>query len=600
MCHRHDKRLQSRGFRSLLIWWRWLEAGAQRRRGNRVQAEAVGQSGRSAMRLSVGQVRLWSGLILFAFATTHFVNHAMGLVSLEAMQAGQDLRTAVTRSAPGRAILVTALLVHFALGVMTLLKARTWRLGLRNGIQLMFGLLIPIFLIRHVVGTAGVHGMFATEVDYRYALWAMWPNEALGQAALMLLVWVHAAIGLHHWLSLKRWYQRTVWLWYGLAVLVPALSYAGFVAAGRARALEGGYASPFSSAQYATIQTAFSQSSTAYYAILLAAVAVWGLLVLRDRLSARIAVSYADGPTISAQRGLSLLEISRANRVPHASVCGGRARCSTCRVRVLQGAEQLPLASEAEAQVLRRVGSPANVRLACQLRPVADLTISTLLPASLDARQTAQIDKYLWGVEQEVTIMFCDLRGFTRMSEGRLSFDVVFILNQFLGRMAEAIEDTGGFVDKFMGDGIMAIFGMDAPVKEGAGRAIAAARAMGGVLDSLNQSLREELPAPLSMGIGIHTGPVILGRIGAAHRTEAVARLTALGETVNVASRLESKTKDLGMQVAVSARAMTVSGLEPGDRVIAQSVEIRGLSVPIAIHAAARATDLPGGSRPLG
>jgi adenylate cyclase len=589
--------LQSQGFRSLLIWWRWPEGRAQHRQGAiRVQAEAVGQTGRQPLRISVARVRLWTGLILFAFAATHFINHAMGLVSVEVMQAGQDLRTTITRSGPGRAILIAAVLVHFALGVMTLLRARTWRLGLRNSIQLLFGLMIPIFLIRHVVGTAGVHGMFATEVDYRYALWAMWPNEALNQAVLMLLVWVHGSIGLHHWLSLKPWYHRTVWLWYGLAVLIPALSYAGFVAAGRASALKGGYSSPFSAEQYATVQATFTTSSNAYFAILVAAVGIWGLLMLRDRLGARIAVSYINGPTVAAQRGLSLLDISRTNRVPHASVCGGRARCSTCRVRVLQGMESLPVASEAEAQVLRRVGSPVNVRLACQLRPVADLTVSTLLPAGLDARQNARIDKYLWGVEQEVTILFCDLRGFTKMSEGRLSFDVVFILNQFLGRMAEAIEDTGGFVDKFMGDGIMAIFGMDAPVADGAGRAIAAARAMGGVLDSLNQSLREELPAPLSMGIGIHTGPVILGRIGAAHRTEAVARLTALGETVNVASRLESKTKDLGMQVAVSARAMTAAGLEPGEKVVAQSVEIRGLSVPIAIHVAKRATDLPGGS----
>jgi adenylate cyclase len=560
-----------------------------------VSAEAAGTTVRRRWwRIRVAQVRLWSGLILFAFAATHFINHAMGLVSVDLMQAGQDLRTAITRSAPGRVILIAALLVHFALGVMTLLKARTWRLGLRSGIQLLFGLLIPIFLIRHVMGTSGVHSMFGTEVDYRYALWAMWPNEAAGQAILMLLVWVHACIGLHHWLSMKPWYHRMVWLWYALAVLVPALSYAGFVAAGRAMVLKGGYQSPFTAEQYATIQAAFSTSANAYYAILVAAVGVWALLLLRDRLSIRIAVSYINGPTVSAQRGLSLLEISRLNRVPHASVCGGRARCSTCRVRVLQGAEQLPPPGEAEVQVLRRVGSPPNVRLACQLRPMADLTISTLLPAGLDARQTAQIDKYLWGVEQEVTILFCDLRGFTKMSEGRLSFDVVFILNQFLGRMAEAIEDTGGFVDKFMGDGIMAIFGMDAPVEDGARRAIAAARAMGGVLDGLNQSLRDELPAPLSMGIGLHTGAVILGRIGAVQRADAAAPLTALGETVNIASRLESKTKDLGVQAAVSAVTMAASGLVPGEKVMAQAVEIRGMSVPIDVFAAARATDLPG------
>jgi adenylate cyclase len=196
-------------------------------------------------------------------------------------------------------------------------------------------------------------------------------------------------------------------------------------------------------------------------------------------------------------------------------------------------------------------------------------------------------------VEREVTILFCDLSGFTKMSEAWLSFDVVFILNQFLGRMAEAIEDSGGFVDKFMGDGIMAIFGMDSTADEGARRAIAAARAMGGVLDGLNQSLRDELRLPLAMGIGIHSGQAILGRIGAAHRTETVARLTALGETVNIASRLEGMTKELGVQVAVSAYTLDLSGLTPTEKTVPHRVEIRGLSDPMDIMTAAHATRLP-------
>jgi adenylate cyclase len=578
--------LQSRGFCSQLTLWCW-------RKDEPVTAIPDGKT-TDRWPISAAQLRLWSGLILFTFATLHFINHAFGLVSVEWMETGQAVRTMLTRNPVGTAILLGGALVHFSLGVAKFLTARTWRQGFRSSVQLLFGLLIPILLIRHVLGTRGVHLFFGIEVDYEYALWAMWPNEAVGQAILMVLVWVHGCIGLHQWLVMKAWYRDTLWLWYGLAVLIPALSYAGFVAASRAQALAGTYRNPFTSDQYATIQYAFGVSKNAYYGILIVAVGLWALMLLRDRLRPKMAVSYANGPTISAQRGMSLLEVSRQNRVPHAAVCGGRARCSTCRVRVLKGLEAQPPASDAEAQVLRRIGSPVNVRLACQLRPVADLTISTLLPANIDGRQSAQMDKYQWGVEQEVTILFCDLRGFTKMSEGRLSFDVVFILNQFLGRMAEAIEDTGGFVDKFMGDGIMAIFGMDAPVDVGAQRAIAAARAMGGVLDSLNQSLREELPAPLSMGIGLHTGPVILGRIGAVQRSGAAAPLTALGETVNIASRLEGKTKDLGVQAAVSVVTMAAAGLEPGEKVIRQPVEIRGLSQPIEVFAAARATDLPG------
>ncbi len=558
-----------------------------------MQATAEDQQKSQARSLMAAKLRLWSGLVLFAFATGHFINHGFGLVSLDLMQAGQDLRTTFTRSLPGSAILILAALVHFVLGVAKFLKARTWRLGWQSIVQLLFGLLIPILLVRHVLGTRGVHSAFGVDDTYAYALWAMWPNEAVNQAVLMVLVWVHGCIGLHHWLSMKLWYRKTLWLWYAFAVLVPTLSYAGFVSAGRAAKLLGTYKSPLTADQYGAVIDALRLSANSYYAILIAAIAIWSGLLIRDRMSPKIAVSYANGPTFMAPAGLSLLQISRLNRVPHASVCDGRARCSTCRVRVLKGAEHLPAASDQELQVLKRIGSPTNVRLACQLRPTDDLTVSTLLPANLETRQISQVDKYLWGVEQEVTILFCDMRGFTKMSEGRLSFDVVFILNQFLGSMAEAIEDAGGYVDKFMGDGIMAIFGMDAPAADGARRAIAAARVMGGVLDSLNVSLRDELRGPLSMGIGLHTGNVILGRIGAAQRAESGARLTALGDTVNIASRLESKTKELGVQAAVSVYTMGLSGLLPDDKVVRQSVDIRGLSQAIEIYAGNRAIDLP-------
>ena len=544
-------------------------------------------------RPSVAQLRLWSGLVLFAFATTHLLNHALGLISLEAMQAGQDLRLFITRSLIGTSVLCLAALVHVGLGIAHFVRLQTWRIGTRGVVQLLFGLMIPILLIRHVLGTRGAHEWFGVTDSYTYALWAMWPGEGVRLALLIALVWIHGCIGLHMWLSPKPWYRRNLWAMNALAVLIPSLAYAGYVSAGRILQLRGGVSSPFNAAQYAEMQQNFLLGSYSYFAILAAAVGGWTLLQMGNKMGARVRVRYTFGPAISAARGLSVLEISQMNRIPHAAVCGGRARCSTCRVRVLEGLDQLPPASVTEQQVLRRVGAPANVRLACQLRPTADLTISTLLPANLETGQSGDFDKYHWGVESEVTLLFCDLRGFTKMSEGRLSFDVVFLLNQFLGRMAETIEDSGGFVDKFMGDGIMAIFGMETTPAEGARRAIAAARAMGGVLDSLNQSLHEELRVPLSMGIGIHSGPAILGRIGAAHRTETVARLTALGETVNIASRLEQKTKDLSVQVAVSAYALALSGLEATEKTLPQTVDIRGLSQPLDILVAQRATSLP-------
>jgi len=539
------------------------------------------------------RLRIGSGLVLFTFAITHFINHAFGLVSIEAMQIGQEIRQVVTRSIPGTALLIAAATVHFVLGVARFLSARTWRLGLSGITQIAFGLLIPIFLIRHIVGTRVVNAMTGVEDDYYYALWAMWPGEAWGQAALMSMVWIHGCIGLHHWLRLKPWYRDFHWLWYGLAVAIPFLSYAGYVAAGRLARIEVGYQNPFTNEQFGALLQVFRTAGMTYYALLFAAVGAWLAMLLVDRRRQKVMVSYDNGPTVSAARGTSVLEISQANRIAHASVCGGKARCSTCRVRVTEGLDQMDPATETEQKVLNRVGAPANVRLACQLRPLTDITVSTLLPANAAPVDLNSADKYLWGVEQDVTLLFCDLRGFTQMSEGRLSFDVVFLLNQFLSRMAEAIEDSGGYVDKFMGDGIMAIFGMDGTAKSGAEQAIEAARAMGGVLDALNMGLREELQTPLNIGIGLHSGGAILGRIGASNTTEAAARITALGETVNLASRLESKTKDMQVQVIVSRDVITTAGVEPGDKLVAHTVEVRGLKQPIEIYAAKRAVDLP-------
>ncbi len=541
----------------------------------------------------VPQMRIASGLILFTFAITHFINHGLGLVSLGTMDAGQQARTWITESGLGSTVLILAAVVHFVLGIAKFMTKRTWRLGTRNVVQLIFGLLIPILLIRHVVGTRGVEQMYGVDASYTYALWAMWPAEAVWQSMLMTLVWVHSCIGIHHWLIVRSWYQRHLWLWYGLAVIIPALAYAGYVSAGRIVALESAYQNPFSTEQYYAILSVIDRSNTVYYVILGLAVAAWLVLLVTDRFARKITVSYANGPTVSAHRGLSLLEVSRINRIPHASVCGGRARCSTCRVRVVEGLEDLPPASETEVKVLKRVAAPANVRLACQLRPTANLTISTLMPGNIDAARDALVDRYHWGVEQEATILFCDLRGFTKMSEGKLSYDVVFLLNQFLGRMAESIQDCGGYVDKFMGDGIMAIFGMDTSAQDSALSAIEAARAMGGVLDGLNQSLREELPAPLQIGIGLNTGPVVLGRIGAGHRTDAAARITALGETVNTASRLEGLTKGLEVQVIVADTTLEASGLSPTGKMESREVDVRGLSHPVAVYSVKRATDLP-------
>jgi adenylate cyclase len=285
---------------------------------------------------------------------------------------------------------------------------------------------------------------------------------------------------------------------------------------------------------------------------------------------------------------MSVLEASRSAGIPHASVCGGRGRCSTCRIRLGDGAERQPPPSADEARVLKRIGANASVRLACQLRPSHDLTVVPLLPASAgpgDVRVRVDPGQ---GVEREIAVLFADIRAFTRMAEGRLPYDVVFVLNQYFKAMGQAIEDQGGRVDKFIGDGIMALYGIDQEPEVACRQALAGAHAMALALEQLNDHLAHDLTEPLRVGIGLHVGPVILGQMGHGRATS----LTAIGDTVNVASRLETLTKEFGVQLVVSARLAERAGVDLQAFEL-HEIEIRGRRRPLGVRVVPDASELP-------
>jgi adenylate cyclase len=174
------------------------------------------------------------------------------------------------------------------------------------------------------------------------------------------------------------------------------------------------------------------------------------------------------------------------------------------------------------------------------------------------------------------------------MAEGRLPYDVVFILNQYFKAMSQVIEGRGGRVDKFIGDGIMALFGVEAERGHACRCALAAARGMSEVLGRLNEQLEGELGAPLRVALGLHVGPVILGEMGWGR----AASLTAIGDTVNVASRLEALAKELGAELVVPARVAEAAGLELTHSE-GREVEIRGRRRPLRIRVMSNASALP-------
>ena len=156
---------------------------------------------------------------------------------------------------------------------------------------------------------------------------------------------------------------------------------------------------------------------------------------------------------------------------------------------------------------------------------------------------------YVQGQERKVVIMFIDIRESTKLAEHKLPFDVVFILNQFFSEMADTLEDTGGHYAQFNGDGLMALYGLDCDLQEASVQALQGVQQMMRRLDILNQRLSVELHQPLRMGIGLHCGDAIVGQMG----PPKTPIITALGDNVNIAARLEAMTKEFGVQVVVSS-----------------------------------------------
>ncbi|MDJ1159448.1 adenylate/guanylate cyclase domain-containing protein [Chelatococcus sp. SYSU_G07232] len=549
----------------------------------RHEDRAVSAAGRAGLRIDRQRLRLASGLVLFAFAATHFLNHALGLVDVTWMDAAQAVRRAFWRSPPGTVLLYGALVLHVGLGLFKLVRRNTWRMPLWEALQIGLGLLIPVWLMQHVVATRGMNLAFGIDDTYTRELRILWPSTALQQTLLLYIVWLHGCIGIHHWLNTKSWYERWApWL-LGLAVLVPVTATAGWIEAAR-RLEEFEFEAPaWTREQFFAAQGMINRGHVLLIALALATVLAIAARRVVTRLGGGFLVRYAGGRVVRARPGPTLLEISRANGIPHASVCGGRGRCTTCRVLVTDGADQFPAAEGAEAAALARISAPEGVRLACQIRPQRDVTVRKLVPV-VPAEPTGRArDPYRWGVERRVTVMFADLRAFTTLAEQLYPYDSVFLLNRYFEVMGEIIRGSGGMVDKFLGDGIMALFGVDPAPGAGSRDAIVAARAMQAALAELNAEFAMTLPQPLRMGIGIHTGPAVLGRVGSAAAGGTDAALTALGDTVNIASRLETLTKDYGSLAVVSEATLKGSGFAlPGCDV--HEIAVRGRRERIHVY----------------
>jgi len=549
--------------------------------------------------LNRSALRLASALVLLAFVTTHLAAHSLLNVSQAVADPALVWLMRPWRSLPGTALLTTAFLVHYGNALWSVYLRRTLRLKRWEWAQLGLGLCIPPLVALHVSSTRLAEASMGVDLNYTYVLveqWIVMPHQAVIQVAMLATLWIHACIGLHFWLRTKRWYPA--WrVWLGAAALAYALvALTGYVSAGNQILREAQKDPKFVASALGDANVTDSTfawvSSTALILLaahlLLVGAAFTGRGIRRRILERRMPpqLSHPCGRVLPVLPGATVLETLRDHGIPHASVCGGRARCTTCRIHVGRGAESLPPPEPLEAKALARIGAMPGMRLACQVRPTRDLAVTPLLAADASAAD-GFVPGGLEGSERQVTVMFVDLRGSTTLGEAKLPYDVLFILNRFFAEMTQAIASTHGHYSQFTGDGLMALYGLDSPdPASGPADALRGARDMLMRVERLNLELKAELPNPLQIGIGIHHSEAIVGMMGPP-RSMIV---TAIGDTVNTTARLESLTKEYGAPVIISKRAADVAGLNLGN---VHEAAVKGRAQSVQFHCLQTVPELP-------
>ena len=505
------------------------------------------------------------------------------------------------RFLPVAIVFYASALIHSGLGIWALYQRRQFHWRAIEPLQLVLGLSIPALIIAHIVGVRVGQSLFGHQKLYPQELYSFWvahPDKIWSMSAVLIIAWIHGSIGLYFWLRMKAFFKHAAPFLLAAAVLVPTLALLGFYQGGREIVAistdpqwQAENISPRhvgTTAEQQTLDDIASYSLNGYLALIALVLLARGLRALNERRGGMISLSYGNGRNVRVPKGLSVLEASLRHNVPHASVCGGRARCSTCRIRVIGDCSALPEPSKREAFVLNRVGAAdPSIRLACQLRPTEDLSFFQLfMPHTMSANAHASQPQRI-GQERYLVSMFVDMRGSTKLAEHRLPFDTVFIVNQFLGAVSQAVIECGGQPNQFVGDGELALFGLHTSPQVACRQALKAAAIIAANIVELNQFLSHDLHEPIRFGLGIHGGEVIIGDIG--YRDHMV--FTALGDAVNVAARLQDMTKNLGCEAIFSEEVRITAGLA-ADSLPEREVTIRGRSRPMIVRTVGEAKTL--------
>ena len=268
-------------------------------------------------------------------------------------------------------------------------------------------------------------------------------------------------------------------------------------------------------------------------------------------------VEFDGDHSVEIYTGQSLLEAAVISGIRHMHVCGGNAKCSTCRVLVLEGGEYLSSPNEKEQSLNNQMSFPTNVRLACQTTVNGEpVKIKRIIQDESD------IDLYIGknsgfspqqiGEELELVLFFFDIRDFTAFAETHLAFDVIHVIRKLFSIFQTIIKNNEGEIIETMGDGFYAVFGCEKGKQHSVHAAVEAGLLIIKELDFLNETyFKPYFNKIIQAGIGVHIGKVISGEV----QMDSFNHRFVMGLPVNIAARLQNATKELNNSFIVSSEA---------------------------------------------
>ncbi|MFL2822654.1 MAG: adenylate/guanylate cyclase domain-containing protein [Paracoccaceae bacterium] len=566
----------------------------------------------------IRKIRIFSGVVLFLYVIMHLSNHSLNIFSIELADNVREKYFAVIWQHPaGLVLLYLSLFAHLILGFSSVLRRKSFKMSFKDWVQIIFPILALLFLAQHIAASFIITKIFGGSETYSLLFAAIGSGEksamimdAIFYSLMIVFIWTHGVIGLdaylkqqavHHgkysfYMNYPSIFKFLYWIIPTGAVLgwLSGLRDMSFIAQIKALELDitaqnylGSIIMKHIPVEAFPVVLAIEPVVMKYYPLfILFVVLVSAFNVARARFFGHIVVNYPAGETVSIPKGTTVLEASRMGGIPHQSVCGGRGRCTTCRVKVTAHDGTLPAPNAHEIKAIERVGLDDNVRLACQLRPTNNISVQPLLNPE-NTLETVRSARALTGKEQETVILFVDLRDFTKLSEKKLPYDVVYILNKYYAVCGEIIEKNGGRLDKFIGDGIMAIFDVNSKTDINSRNAVISANEISKSMKVLNSELKTDFSEDMRFGMGIHAGSMIVGMMGYGKTVTE----TAVGDNVNIAARLEELSKTYRCELVVSKYVADKAKIDI-DKLKPKLVDIRGRKEALEVFTFENAADI--------